>query len=135
MVFQNANGPIPGINFAFPDVCLTPTPVGPIPVPYPNMQMTPTAIPAQIKVFLMMMPAHNLMTTHPMSLGDQPGVNLGPASGMVMGPVRSLFGSVKVFTGGPPATKMLSPSGHNGLSPNAVGATLSPSQIKVIVLT
>lgn len=80
------------------------------------------------------MPAHNLMTTHPMSLGDQPGVNLGPASGMFMGPVRSLMGSTNVFTGGPPATKMLGITGQNGLSPNAVGATLSPSQIKVIVL-
>jgi hypothetical protein len=26
---------------AFPDVCKTPTPAGPIPVPYPNAQATP----------------------------------------------------------------------------------------------
>jgi hypothetical protein len=135
MVLAASSGPIPAPDVAFPDVCLTPTPVGPIPIPYPNMQLAPVAIPTQFTTFFTFMPAHNLLTTKPISLGDQPGVNLGPASGMVMGPVRDLFGSVTTFIGGPPATKMLDPTGHNGLSPNAVGMKVAPSQVTSFLLT
>ncbi len=75
----------------------------------------------------MCMPNHNKLTIKPMSLGDQPGLLLGLASGLVMGPIRHLFGSIKLFLCGPPATKMLSPTGHNGMSPNIPGATLALS--------
>ncbi|MDY6903505.1 MAG: DUF4150 domain-containing protein [Thermodesulfobacteriota bacterium] len=123
-----------GLNFAFPDVCLTPTPVGPIPIPYPNLSMPMTAIPTQFKNFVMAMPAHNLMTTVPISMGDNPGVAMNPISGMVMGPTRHLMGSFKTFMGGLPATKMLNPSGQNGVSPGAFGLSLVPSQVKVLAL-
>ena len=36
------------------------------------------------------MPAHNLGTSAPMTNGDNAGVGLGVASGMVMGPSRSV---------------------------------------------
>lgn len=127
-----------GMNFAFPDVCLTPipSPVGPIPtpIPYPNTSMTPTAIPSQFKKFTNCGFDHNLMTIIPMSMGDNPGVMMNPLSGMVMGPTRHLMGSMKVFTAGVPATKMLSMSGQNGASPGAFGMALVPSQFKVMVL-
>ena len=47
-----------GLDFGFPDVCLTPTPVGPIPIPYPNMAMPMTAIPptAAMNVLTVVMP-------------------------------------------------------------------------------
>lgn len=123
-----------GLNFAFPDVCLTPTPVGPIPIPYPNFSMPMTAIPSQFKNLILAMPAHNLMTVTPMSLGDNPGVAMNPLSGMVMGPTRHLLGSFKTFMGGLPATKLLSLSGQNGVSPGAFGMSLAPSQVKVMAL-
>jgi hypothetical protein len=36
MPFVNSSGPIPGMDFGFPDVCNTP--LGPVvtPIPYPN---------------------------------------------------------------------------------------------------
>jgi hypothetical protein len=37
--------PARGIAFAFPDVCQTPTPGGPIPIPYPNIAMLADASP------------------------------------------------------------------------------------------
>jgi hypothetical protein len=40
-----ANTQMMGMDFAFPDVCLTPSPAGPVPIPYPNIAMGPTAIP------------------------------------------------------------------------------------------
>jgi hypothetical protein len=35
-----------GICLGIPDVCLTPTPVGPVPIPYPNIALNSTANPA-----------------------------------------------------------------------------------------
>ncbi len=122
-----------GLDFAFPDVCLTPI-VVPVPIPYPNFALPMTAIPAQFKVLTLAMPMHNLMTITPMSLGDNVGVNLNPLSGMVMGPQRQLLGSFGTMIGGPPATKMLDLSGQNGMSPGAFGLSLVPSQVKVMIL-
>ena len=134
MVFVNGNGPIPSLDFAFPDVCKTP--VGPVvvPIPYPNMALGPTAIPSQMTVFTMGMPSHNLATIKPISEGDQPGVLLGVVGPFDMGSTRHLLGSTNLFLGGPPATKMTSPTGQNGLSPNAFGATISPAQIVFLSL-
>ena len=133
MVFNNSWGPIPGPDLGFPDVCLTPV-VVPVPVPYPNIGIPFLAVPTQFNTFLTFMPAFNMLTMKVISLGDQAGVLLGVASGIFMGPIRHLMGSTNVFTGGPPATKMLNPSGHNGGSPNIPGLTLAPSQITTMTL-
>ncbi len=135
-----ANCQMGGMNLAAPDVCLTPvpTPAGPVPtpIPYPNMAMGMTALPptACLKVLLMAGPAHNLMTTIPMTNGDNAGVNMGVASGMVMGPSRHTMGSTNVLYGGMPATKMTSMSGQNGMSMNVPGLTLVPAQFKVLLM-
>ena len=128
MVFVNGNGPIPAVDLAFPDVCKTP--VGPVvvPIPYPNTSLGPTAIPSQLTVFTMMMPSHNLLTVKPITQGDDPGVLMGVVGPFDMGATRHLLGSFNLFIGGPPATKMTSPTGQNGLAPNALGATISPAQ-------
>lgn len=132
------NTQMAGLHFAMPDVCLTPipTPAGPVPtpIPYPNTAIPNTAIPSQVKVLVLAMPAHNLGTVVPMSNGDNSGLNMNPMSGMVMGPTRHLMGSVKTLFGGMPVTKMLSPTGQNGMSPGAFGTSLAPSQIKLMVL-
>jgi hypothetical protein len=128
-----------GLDFAIPDVCLTPipTPAGPIPVPipYPNMAMPMTAIPSQFKVLTVCMPNHNLMTIIPMSTGDNPGIQLNPLSAMVMGPSKHLMGSVKVLIFGLPGTTMLKPTGQNGVTPGAFGIALLPSQVKLLIMS
>jgi hypothetical protein len=131
-----ANCSLNGMNFAMPDVCLTPTPAGPVPIPYPNTAQLPMALPptASLKHMISMMPAHNLGTTIPMSMGDNAGVNGGVASGMMMGPSRHTMGSTKVFTGGMPATKWLSPSMQN-MTNCPGGTTLVPSQFKVMIMS
>ena len=68
-----ANTQMMGMDMAFPDVCLTPA-VVPVPIPYPNIAMGPTAIPNQVVVNIMAMPAHNLGTITPMTNGDNAGV-------------------------------------------------------------
>ncbi len=132
-----ANSQMGGLNLAAPDVCLTPVAGVPTPVPYPNIALGSTALPptACLKVLIMGLPAHNLMTLIPMSNGDNAGVNLGVLSGMVMGPSRHLMGSTSVLIGGSPATRLSSPTGQNGLSLNASGATLVPAQTKVLILS
>ena len=118
----------------FPDVCKTPTPGGPVPIPYPNMAIPMMAIPSQVKVLTLAMPNHNNLTITPMSNGDNTGLMLNPLSGMVMGPQMQLLGSVKTFIGGLPSNKMLGLSGQNGIMPGALGMTLVPSQVKVMIL-
>lgn len=132
MPFVNNN--LGSVNFGFPDVCMVPTPAGPIPTPFPNIAISAMAIPSQFKVLVMCMPAHNIMTVTPISNGDNPGVAMGVASGMVMGPHTAMMGSTNVLIGGPPATKMAMPTKQNGMSPNTVGLTISPSQIRLMVL-
>jgi hypothetical protein len=133
-MFANSNGPIPGTNFAFPDVCKTPVGPAVVPIPYPNVTMSPTKIPSQFSTFLTCMPAQNLMSVGTVSMGDQPGVLLGVMSQMFMAMDRCHLGSFKTLIGTAFASRVTSLSGQNGLSPNAVGATISPSQVTTILL-
>jgi hypothetical protein len=127
-----ANTQMMGMDMAFPDVCLTPAGPAMVPIPYPNIAMSPTAIPSQMIVMIMAMPAHNLATVTPLTNGDNAGVGMGVASGLVMGPSRHLTGSFTVLFGGVPATRLTSMSLQN--STNAPGARLVPSQPTVLLL-
>ena len=129
-MFANSQGG--GQDFAFPDVCLTPTPGGPVPVPYPNIAAGPMAVGAVYKILITAMPVHNMSTTIPMTNGDNAGVATGVASGMVMGPSRHTTGSFTVLVGGMPGTKLTSISLQN--STNIPGCRIAPSQTKVLLL-
>jgi len=88
----------------------------------------------QLKHLIMMMPAHNLGTTIPLSNGDEPGVAGGVMSGTIIGPARNLKGSVKVLHGGMPATRMLDSAMQNSTNVPG-GMTMIPSQTKVMIMT
>ena len=126
-----------GMCLGFPDVCSTPTPAGPIPIPYPNIATGVTAAPpsAALKVLVSCMPAHNMSTVGTISNGDNGGVAMGVMSGMVMGPSRHLLGSFTTIVGGSPATKMTSMSDQNGMSLNIPGMTIAPAQVTVLMLS
>ena len=125
-----------GQNIGCPDTCLTPTPVGPVPIPYPNISTGATANPATTALTILCdgMPSFNQMTIIPMSQGDEAGTNLGIVSGMVMGPTEFILGSQVVFKGGAPAMRLTSTTGHNGLSMNCPGTAIAPSQVVVMVM-
>jgi len=127
-----ANTQMMGIDMGFPDVCLTPTPVGPVPIPYPNIAAGPMGVPAAYTVLFMGAPAHNMGTVVPMTNGDNAGVNMGVAAGTVMGPSRHLTGSFTTLVGGMPATRVTSMSLQN--STNCPGMRVVPSQTKVLIL-
>ncbi|MBR0681734.1 DUF4150 domain-containing protein [Roseomonas eburnea] len=126
-----ANTQMMGMDFAFPDVCITPA-VPPVPIPYPNIAMGPTAIPNQFSTLVLGAPMHNMGTTIPMTNGDNPGVLLGVASGTVMGPSRHLLGSFTTLIEGMPATRLTSMSLQN--STNIPGCRVVPSQTLVLIL-
>jgi hypothetical protein len=119
-----------GIDFAFPDVCNTP-PV-PEPIPYPNVGPGPEGVPACYNILFSCAPAHNLDTEVPLTEGDEPGVELGDASGTVMGPSRSLTAAFTVLLDGAPATRLTSVTIQN--STNMVGMRIVPSQATVLLL-
>jgi len=125
-----------GMTMGLPDVCLTPTPAGPIPIPYPNISTGATTNPATtaLTVLTDCMPSLNQMSMIAISNGDNAGVNLGVASGMVMGPTEFILGSFTVLKEGAPAQRLTSITGHNGLSMNCPGVALAPSQVTVLVL-
>jgi len=127
-----ANCQMMGTDMGFPDVCLTPTPAGPVPIPYPNVAMGPMAVPNCPNILIMGMPVHNLATTIPMTNGDNAGVMLGVASGTVMGPSRHLTGAFTVLWMGMPASRLTSTSLQN--STNCPGVRTVPSQPLVLLL-
>lgn len=128
-----ANTQMGGTDMAFPDVCLTPAPPAPpVPIPYPNIATRPMGVPAVYKVLWGGAPAHNLSTVIPISNGDNAGLAMGVASGLVMGPSRCLTGAFTVLVGGMPASRMTSTTLQN--STNAPGVAMVPSQVKVLLL-
>jgi hypothetical protein len=128
-----ANTQLGGMDTGLPDVCLTPAAAGvPVPIPYPNMANGPMGVPAAYNVLFSCAPAHNLGTSVPLTNGDNAGVSLGVASGMVMGPSRHLTGAFTCLIGGMPASRMTSTSLQN--STNCPGARIMPSQVTVLIL-
>lgn len=121
----NAANRLAGYCFAFPDVCLTPTPYAPVPVPYPNFGLHVMAEAFSTRVLICGGNALNLASSIPITLGDQPGT----AHPTFMGPVSFLTGSPKVIIEGTPAVHLQSTTMQNTF--NALGTQLVPSATNV----
>ncbi|ANF86257.1 type VI secretion protein [Pseudomonas antarctica] len=119
-----------------PDMCNTPTPTGPLPMPYPNTADTRMADPGGLmsNVLVMGMPAMTLMSKVTISNGDQPGAAGGLLSGRIMGEMTFLNASTCVTVGGKPAVRVTCLTGHNGAPQNTVGMVSAPGQTKVLVM-
>lgn len=129
-----ANTQLGGVDTGLPDVCLTPAAAGvPVPTPYPNVANGPMGVPAVYNVLISCAPAHNLGTSVPVTNGDNAGVNMGVASGTVMGPSRHLTGAFTCLIGGLPASRTTSVTLQN--STNCPGARMVPSQVTVLILS
>jgi carboxyl-terminal processing protease len=111
----------PGMNMGFPDVCLTPAVPAPIPIPYPNMAMHAMAVPTCPTILNMMMPALNMASVIPLTMGD----NAGVANPLFMQAGMFSMGSPKVILQGMPAITMTSMTTGNMMN-NPIGAVLVP---------
>lgn len=124
------------MDFAFPDVCNTPTPVGPVPIPYPNISVTAVSAPVVSNVTLDCMPALNLTSKGEVSFGDQAGSLGGVVDGDIGGATNYIVGCATINVGGAPAQRLTSVTGQNAMGelPNAPGVCLSPSQTTTLAL-
>lgn len=117
-----------GMNTGFPDVCATPTPAGPVPIPYPNIGMNAMAMPFIPNVLVSMAPAQNMGSKPLMTNGD----NAGVAHPMVMMPGGTMMGNPKILMGGMPAGHLLNPTYGNNMN-DALGAKTVPSVTNVLL--
>jgi len=124
-------------NIAFPDSCMTPSPGGPVPMPYPNISDTSSASSDTIsqKILVDGNPTLNISSEIPSSNGDEAGSNKGVVSGDQMGQTGYTDGSEVLMLDGNPAVRLTSQTGQNGSNMNAQGACIVPSQEIMIVLS
>lgn len=87
-----------GMSNAMPDVCKTPSPAGPIPIPYPNMASFMQANPSTCskKVKILNQPIFCKGSKIMMTSGDEPGVAGGVVSGKIKGTAEATSFSMKV---------------------------------------
>ena len=125
-----------GMNMGFPDVCKTPTPAGPVPIPYPNIAITSTTSPVVPNITVDCMPVINQLSFGMVSQGDEAGVAGGVVDNMICGQTCYNVGCSTITMGGAPAQRLTSITGQNamGVLPNTVGACLAPSQTTVLTL-
>jgi hypothetical protein len=117
-----------------PDVCKTPSPAGPVPVPYPNIGMVNQASGTCSKVLFQKKQSVTISSKIPSSKGDEPGTAGGVISNCNMGKIVYKKASSKVFAKGKKVSHVTSLTAHNGANANVpVGAQVAPSQTKVMV--
>ncbi|WP_437961322.1 DUF4150 domain-containing protein [Sorangium sp. So ce119] len=80
------------------DMCKTPTPGGPVPMPYPNVALSATMGPGYTtKTLVMGTPMWTKKGKSAVSNGDQPGVALGVVSNKIMGMCAITMASNNVY--------------------------------------
>lgn len=108
-----------GISTVFPDVCKTPTPGGPVPVPYPNIGQSSDTTQGSTSVKVQGSPTMLKGSNYKMSTGDEAGSAGGVASGKIKGKCEFMLYSFDVKIEGKNACRMGDMLTHN--DKNAVG--------------
>ena len=102
-----------GLSIVFPDVCKTPTPGGPIPIPYPNIGKSSDTSggPTSVKTDGKMPMVKGAKYTR--SMGDEAGTAGGVISGCNMGECEFMLYSFDVKFEGKNVCRMGDPLFHN----------------------
>ncbi len=117
-----------------PDVCKTPTPGGPVPIPYPNFSMLNQVVPftASKKVKILNQAVVLKQSKTSMSTGDEAGsAGGGVVSNLIKGPTQFLTYSAKVKVEGKNVIYHTCQTTQN--KRNTIGIVATPSQTKVTV--
>src|SRR5689334_11155305 len=102
-----------GMSTVFPDVCKTPTPAGPVPIPYPNIaKSSDTAKGAATVAVDGSMPMVK-GAMYSMSTGDEAGSAGGIVSGTIKGPAEFMMYSFDVKFEGNNVCRLGDPLYHN----------------------
>lgn len=112
---QGSSGQTP----VFPDVCNTPTPGGPVPIPYPNLGQSSntTAGPTSVTTDGVMPMTQDAQ--YIMSSGDEAGTVMGVMSGTITGPCEFMMYSFDVQFEGKNVCRLGDPLYQN--NKNAMG--------------
>jgi len=120
------------------DACKTPTPGGPVPMPYPNIAMLTQAnagtCSSKVKICNQKVATKDTEIT--MSSGDEAGTaGGGVVSNRFKGPAKITKGSSKVKIEGKPCAHLTVMAGMNGSNANMpAGTQIAPTQTKVKVM-
>jgi hypothetical protein len=109
-----------GVSIAFPDVCKTPTPGGPIPIPYPNIAMWTDASQGSTDTKC---DGQSIMlrgSTFAQSTGDEAGAAGGVVSNTIKGKAEFILASFDVKVEGKGVCRLGDLMLHNelGSTPN-----------------
>ncbi len=119
------------------DVCKTPSPAGPVPLPYPNIAMLSQADGGTCsdKVKIDGKKTAVKGTKISMSSGDEPGVAGGVMSSKFKGECELKLGSSSVKAEGKQIAYVGVMASHNGAQANMpAGVQIAPSQTKVLIM-
>ncbi len=102
-----------GMSPIFPDVCKTPTPAGPVPIPYPNIGKSADTSSGPTSVKCDGQTPMTKSAKYMMSTGDEAGSAMGVVSNKVKGTCEYMMYSFDVKFEGKEACRLLDPLFHN----------------------
>lgn len=102
-----------------PDVCKTPSPAGPVPIPYPNIAMDSQLAQGAKSVKIGAQPVAKVTSKIATSSGDEPGTVGGIISSKFKGAMTWKMGSMDVKAEGKSVVRFLDTGFHNGNSFNS----------------
>lgn len=102
-----------GMSMVFPDVCKTPTPGGPVPIPYPNIGQATNTSKGTKKVKVDGKMAMVKGAKYSMTTGDEPGSVGGVISGKIKGEAEYMLYSFDVKFESKNACRLGDPLWHN----------------------
>ncbi len=115
-----------GIAMSFPDVCKTPTPGGPIPIPYPNIAQSSDTADGSSTVKVDGNPIMLKSSNFRMSSGDEAGSAMGVVSNKIKGKATPANASFDVKVDGTSVFRLSDPMQTNGGSAcNALNAAIA----------
>ncbi len=115
-----------GIAMSFPDVCKTPTPGGPIPIPYPNIAQSSDTADGSSTVKVDGNPIMLKSSNFRMSSGDEAGSAMGVVSNKIKGKATPANASFDVKVDGKNVFRLSDPMQTNGGSAcNALNAAIA----------
>ncbi len=117
-----------GTTVAAPDVCKTPTPGGPVPLPYGNTALSRHTASGTKQVRVDRQPAMLKSSNFSTSTGDEPGTLGGIVSGKTRGKATPRSYSLDVKFEGQPVVRFTDLMVQNsGAAPNAAGIVSQPN--------
>jgi len=117
-----------GMAMSFPDVCKTPTPAGPVPIPYPNIAQSSDTADGSTTVKVDGNPIMLKSSNFQMSSGDEAGSAMGVASNKIKGKALPINASFDVKIDGTNVFRLSDPmqtnadSSANAMNPSEVQA-------------